>query len=115
MAYQMIKYKLNINGTIPSFINTDSDHGLYPNKIEGAFGPCDYWLLGIAKDRATLPNGQAELISTKADLKTYLDSYTGDWKYQNPPHLDPGIPSDIHFDQQAEADKLWAVLEALNS
>jgi hypothetical protein len=116
MAHQMMKYKLNADGTIPSFLNTSNNGvgGQWPNPIAGQSGPQDMWLVGIANDGANLPSGQAEVIASKADLKTYLDSYTSSWIQPDP--AQPGnIDATIPFDQQAAADWAWARLETLNS
>jgi len=116
MANQMIKYKLNADGTVPSFLNISNESvgGQWPNAIAGQSGPQDMWLIGIANDGATLPSGQAEVINSKADLVTYLNSYTSTWKQPDPSQ--PGnLDSQIPFDQQASADWAWARLDALNS
>ena len=111
----MMKYKLNADGTIPSFLNTSNDGvgGQWPNPIAGQSGPQDMWLVGISNDVA-LPSGQAEAIASKADLKTYLDSYTSTWTQPDP--TQPGnFEAKVPFDQQAAADWAWARLETLNS
>lgn len=116
MAYQMMKYKLNADGTVPSFLygGNDGVGGQWPNAIAGQSGPQDMWLVGIANDGASLPAGQAEVIASKADLKTYLDSYTSSWTEPDPNQ--PGnLEATIPFDQQAAADWAWAKLDALNA
>ena len=114
MAYQIIKYKLNVDGTVPSFIPKGVSHGLWLNPIEDSFGPCDNWLVGITDGKQALPNGQAELISTKIELKNYLDTFTSNWHYQAKPPLDPIEQGDA-FNQEAESNSLWSELESLNS
>ena len=116
MAKQMMKYKLNSNGTIPSFLYLGNDGvgGQWPNAANAGPCPQDMWLVGIANDGAILPSGQAEVIASKADLKTYLDSYASSWTHPDP--AQPGnIDATIPFDQQAAADWAWARLETLNS
>jgi len=114
MSYQIVKYKLNVDGTVPSFIAQGKPNGLWLNYIEGSFAPCDNWLVGITDGKQALPNGQAELISTKTELKNYLDSFTSDWHYRAEPPLDP-IEQGEPFDQEAESNWLWSELESLNS
>ena len=113
MAYKAVKYKLNSNGTIPSFLypGNDGSNGNWPNQIEGVPGPQDMWLLGIADNGATIPAGQAEEIASKADLVTYLNTYTSTWKQPDP--SDPNIQTD--FDQDANATYFWNKLDALNA
>jgi len=115
MAKQMMRYKLNSNGTIPSFLYLGNDGvgGQWPNTANAGTSPQDMWLVGIS-DGSTLPADQAEVINSKADLVTYLNSYTSTWKQPDlsqPGNLDAQIP----FDQQAAADWAWARLDALNS
>ena len=115
MAYKTVKYKLNSNGTIPSFLygGNDGSNGNWPNQIAGVAGPQDMWLVGIADNGATIPAGQAEEIASKADLVTYLNTYTTDWKQPDP--ANPGIENEIAFDQDAAATGFWNKLDALNA
>jgi hypothetical protein len=115
MAYKAVKYKLNSNGTIPSFLykGNDGSNGNWPNKIAGVPGPQDMWLVGIADNGATIPAGQAEEIASQADLVTYLNTYTSDWKQPDPNNLDL-INSQVPFDQSAHATAFWTKLNALN-
>jgi hypothetical protein len=115
MAYKTVKYKLNSDGTIPSFLypGNDGSNGNWPNQIAGVAGPQDMWLVGIADNGATIPAGQAEEIASKADLVTYLNTYTTDWKQPDP--ANPGIENEIAFDQDAAATGFWNKLDALNA
>ena len=115
MANQMIKYKLNADGTVPSFLNISNESvgGQWPNAIAGQSGPQDMWLVGIS-DGSTLPTDQAEVINSKEDLVTYLNSYTLTWKKPNPSQLE-NLDAQIPFNQQEAADFAWNKLEALNS
>lgn len=115
MAYKAVKYKLNSDGTIPSFLygGNDGSNGNWPNKIDGQTGPQDSWLLGIADDGASFPADQAEEITSKANLVTYLNTYTSDWKQPDP--ANPGMENEIPFDQDANATIFWNKLDALNS
>jgi len=115
MAKQMMKYKLNSNGTIPSFLYLGNDGvgGQWSNTIDAGTSPQDMWLVGIS-DGSTLPTDQAEVINSKEDLVTYLNSYTSTWKQPNPSQIG-NLDNQIPFDQQAAADWAWARLDALNS
>lgn len=115
MAYKAVKYKLNSDGTIPSFLygGNDGSNGNWPNQIAGVPGPQDMWLLGIADDGASLPLGQAEEIASKTDLVTYLNTYTSTWTELDP--ANPGIDNEIPFDQDVAATGFWNKLDALNA
>ena len=96
MANKIIKYTLEANGTIPGYI---SDGGYYPKANENA-SPQDWDLIGATNDGAS-ETGIGEL-ANKAAIKSYLDSYTGDWTDRN----DAG--EEVAFDQDAAATQLWA-------
>ena len=96
MANKIIKYNLTGGGTIPTYID---DGGYYP-KANGGASPQDWDLIG-----ATI-NGSSETalgeLANKAAVKSYLDSYTSDWKDRD------GDGNEIDFDQDAAATGLWA-------
>ena len=96
MANKIIKYTLEANGTIPTYID---DGGYYPKANENA-SPQDWDLIG-ATDNGSSETGLGEL-ANKAAVKSYLDSYTGDWTERN----DAG--EEVAFDQDAAATVLWA-------
>ena len=99
MANKIIKYNLESNGTIPTYID---DGGYYPKANENA-SPQDWDLIG-----ATV-GGSAETalgeLANEAAVKTYLDSYTGEWTDQDP---DDRLDGTIPFDQDAAATGIWA-------
>ena len=96
MANKIIKYTLEANGTIPGYI---SDGGYYP-KANSNSSPQDWDLIGETTDGSD-ETGLGEL-ANKAAIKSYLDSYTGDWTERN----DAG--EEVAFDQDAAATALWA-------
>ena len=98
MANKIIKYNLEANGTIPTYID---DGGYYPKANENA-SPQDWDLIGATNDGAS-ETGLGEL-ANKAAVKSYLDSYTGDWTEPDPDN--PG--ENKAFDQDAAATMLWA-------
>ena len=95
MANKIIKYNLESNGTIPTYID---DGGYYP-KANSNDSPQDWDLIG-----ATV-NGSSETalgeLANKAAVKSYLDTYTGDWKDRN----DAG--EEIDFSQDDAATHIW--------
>ena len=96
MANKIIKYNLTSGGEIPSYI---ADGGYYP-KANGNASPQDWDMIGATTDGSS-ETGLGEL-ADKAAIKTYLDSYTSDWK-----HTD-GDGNEVDFDQDAAATMLWA-------
>ena len=96
MANKIIKYNLEANGTIPTYI---ADGGYYP-KANGNASPQDYDMIGATVDGSS-ETGLGEL-ADKAAIKTYLDSYTSDWKDRD------ADDNEIDFDQDAAATALWA-------
>ena len=96
MANKIIKYNLESNGTIPLYID---DGGYFPKANDNA-SPRDWDLIG-----ATV-NGSSETalgeLANKAAVKSYLDSYTSDWKDRN------AAGEEIDFSQADAATRLWA-------
>ena len=96
MANKIIKYNLTSGGTIPTYIE---DGGYYPKANSNA-SPQDWDMIGATQ------NGSSEIglgeLANKAAIKSYLDTYTSDWKETN----DAG--EEVDFDQDAAATALWA-------
>ena len=98
MANKIIKYNLTGGGTIPTYI---ADGGYYP-KANGGASPQDWDMIGATIDGSS-ETGLGEL-ANKAAVKSYLDTYTSDWKDR-----DPSDPSkEVDFDQDAAATIIWA-------
>ena len=95
MANKIIKFTLEANGTIPTYMNSG---GFYP-KANSNNSPQDWDMIGATKDGAS-ETGLGEL-ANKAAIKSYLDSYTGDWTERN----DAG--EEVAFDQDAAATHIW--------
>ena len=96
MANKIIKYNLTSGGEIPSYI---ADGGYYPKANSNA-SPQDWDMIGATVDDSS-ETGLGEL-ADKAAIKTYLDSYTSDWKDEDVEG------NEIDFDQDAAATALWA-------
>ena len=96
MANKIIKYNLTEGGRVPDYID---DGGYFPKANSNA-SPQDWDLIGATNDGAS-ETGLGEL-ANKAAIKSYLDSYTGDWTERN----DAG--EEVAFDQDAAATALWA-------
>ena len=95
MANKIIKYNLESNGTIPTYIE---DGGYYPKANSNA-SPQDWDMIGATTDGSS-ETGLGEL-ANKAAVKSYLDSYTGDWTERN------AAGEDVAFDQDAAATHIW--------
>jgi len=91
MANKIVKYKLEDNGTIPTWID---DGGYYPDTSEV--------MIGATVDGSD-ETGLGELAS-EADVKTYLDTYTSSWTEQDPNDLNATIP----FNQTTAATNIWS-------
>ena len=96
MANKIIKYNLTAGGTIPDYID---DGGYYP-KANGGSSPQDWDLIGATIDGSDETGLGA--LANKAAVKSYLDTYTGDWTQ------DDGSGGQEDFDQDAAATRLWA-------
>ena len=96
MANKIIKYNLTAGGTIPTFI---ADGGYYPKANSNA-SPQDWDLIGATVDGSS-ETGLGEL-ANKAAIKTYLDTYTSDWKEED------ADGNETDFDQDAAATGIWA-------
>ena len=96
MANKIIKYNLNGVGQIPAYI---ADGGYYPKANSNA-SPQDWDLIGATVDGSS-ETGLGEL-ANKAAIKSYLDTYTSDWKEKD----EDGNETD--FDQDAAATVIWA-------
>ena len=112
MPYQMMKYRLTAEGTIPDFLYLGQDGvgGVYGVNDDQPW-PRNLVQIGIANPDAT---GDFEVIPTKADLQTYLTAISGDWT-----QLDPSDPTDpnkrVPFDPVAATNWAWGRLDALNA
>ena len=96
MANKIIKYNLTAGGTIPDYIE---DGGYYPKANSNA-SPQDWDLIGATVDGSS-ETGLGEL-ANEAAVKSYLDTYTSDWKDRN----DAG--EEIDFNQTTAAAGIWA-------
>ena len=96
MANKIIKYNLTEAGTVPTYIE---DGGYYPKANSNA-SPQDWDLIGATvegSDETAL--GELE---SKAAVKSYLDSYTGD-RTQN-----DGRDGQEAFNQADAATHIWS-------
>ena len=95
MANKIIKYNLTAGGTIPTYID---DGGYYP-KANSNNSPQDWDLIGATTDGSS-ETGLGEL-ANKAAVKSYLDTYTGDWTELN------DAREEVAFSQDNAATHIW--------
>ena len=113
MAHQVMKYRLNQNGTVPEFLCLDANGvgGVYVVADPATPSPRDMVMVGISCDNAT---GDFEVVATQSDLQTYLAAVGADWTQP-----DPSNPNDVNatvpFDPAAAASWVWGRLDALNA
>ena len=93
MENKIVQYKLESNGTIPTWID---DGGYYPDTSEV--------MIGATVDGSS-EVGLGELAS-EADVKTYLDTYTSTWTDDDPSSEDPNAT--VPFDQATAATNIWS-------
>ena len=112
MAYKVVKYRLESDGTIPTWLKfgvPQNTGGMYPVADAGTASPQDWIMIGIADDAADISGAIAE-ISSKSDLQTYLtnSANANGWKDQD------SDGNDVTFDASAHATKVWNDLDTLN-
>ena len=113
MAHHCIKYRLTAEGTVPTFLclHPEGVGGVYVVGDPSTPSPRDMVMIGLSENDDV---GDAEIVSTKADLLTYLTSVGADWTQPDP--TQPGDPqATIPFDPSAAADWAWGRLDALNA
>ena len=93
-----LEYTLYPDGTVPEYI---ADGGYY-GKSNGGTAPQDFDFIGATVD-GSKQLGLGELTS-EADVKTYLDTYTSTWKIRNEDNPGPTVG----FDQAASAAFIWS-------
>jgi len=93
MANKIVKYRLEDNGTIPTWID---DGGYFPDTSEV--------MIGATVDGSD-ETGLGE-IASEADVKTYLDTYTSSWTERDESSDDPDAT--VPFNQTTAATYIWS-------
>ena len=112
MAYKVVKYRLEADGTIPTWLKfgvPQSTGGMYTVADPDTASPQDWIMIGIADDGADISGAIAE-ISSKSDLQTYLtnSANANGWKDQD------SDGNDVTFNAASHATKVWNDLDTLN-
>ena len=113
MAHKVVKYRLEADGTIPTWLKfgvTQLTGGMYPVADRGTASPRDWIMIGISDDGADI-SGAVEEVTSKENLQTYLTAQAsaGGWK-----DLD-AEGNEVTFDAAAHAQRVWDDLDALNA
>ena len=112
MAHHCIKYRLNADGTVPSFLclHPEGVGGVYVVGDPSTPSPRDMIMVGLSEDDNT---GDAEVIASQAALQAYLTSVGSGWTQPDP--ANPGDPeATIPFDPAAAAAWVWGRKTALD-
>ncbi len=110
--HDCIKYRLNPNGTVPSFLC------LHPEGVGGAFGVAssgttqhdDTVFVGLANPGAT---GNFEIVPTQQALQNYLAAIGVNWT--EPVNLNNAAGPTKPFDPVAAAQWVWDRKTALDA
>tara|TARA_R110002020_G_scaffold198368_1_gene399579 strand:+ start:1705 stop:2046 length:342 start_codon:yes stop_codon:yes gene_type:complete len=112
MAHKVVKYRLEADGTIPTWLKfgvSQQTGGMYPVFDSNTASPRDYVMIGIADDGADISNAVEE-ITSKDDLTTYLTTLSdgNGWKQIN------NDDEEEDFVPATAATALWNDLDTLN-
>lgn len=112
MAKQVIKYRLNADGTIPSFLYTGNDGigGVYAVNTNTHESPRELLMIGISNNNAT---GDFEVVSSKQALEEYLTLVGSEWTNRDYTSDDPSAT--VPFDPVSAAARVWDALDILNA
>lgn len=115
MAHRVVKYRLESDGTIPTYLKfgvTQSTGGMYLVRDDTP-SPRDHVMIGISDDGADI-SGAIEEITSKADLQSYLNTQATANNWVDPTPTSENPDATKAFDASAHAQKVWDDLDALN-
>ena len=117
MAHKVVKYRLESDGTIPTWLKfgvSQQTGGMYPVADSDTASPRDWIMIGISDDGADI-SGAVEEVTSQSDLQTYLaaQASANNWTDPAPTEEDPDATT--AFDAAAHAKCVWDNLTALNS
>ena len=118
MAYKVVKYRLNSDGTIPTWLKfgvSQGTGGMYPVADNTFPSPRDYIMIGIADDGEAIPtDAKVGEIASKDDLTTYLTSVSVVDGVQTWKQFDSD-DKEVDFVPSDAATTIWNDLTTLNS
>jgi hypothetical protein len=115
MAHKVVKYRLEADGTIPTWLTfgvPQSTGGMYAVADPSTPSPQDWVMIGISDDGADISGSIGE-ITSKADLQTYLAAEATANGWEDPDPNDPDAT--VAFDAAAHAQRVWDDLDSLNA
>ena len=115
MAHKVVKYRLEADGTIPTWLKfgvSQGTGGMYPVADSSKSSPQDWIMIGISDNDVAIPtDSKVGEIASKDDLTTYLTSISdgNGWKQI------ASDGSEEDFVPATAATKIWNDLTTLNS
>jgi len=114
MPHKVVKYRLEADGTIPTWLKfgvPQGTGGMYAVADSGTASPRDWIMVGISDNGADISGAVGE-IASQSDLQTYLSTQAS---ANNWTDRDPSDPEKtVAFDAAAHATKVWNDLNTLN-
>jgi hypothetical protein len=115
MAHKVVKYRLEADGTIPTWLTfgvPQLTSGMYIVADPNTAPPQDWMMIGISAGGADTSDA-ITVFASKADLQTYLLTQATANSWTDPDPNDPDAT--VAFDAAAHAQRVWDDLEALNA
>ena len=112
MPYKVVRYRLEANGTIPTWLKfgvPQGTGGMYAVVDSSTASPRDNIMIGIADDGADISDA-VEHITSQSNLQTYLSTQASanNWTDRDANN------NDVSFDAAAHAARVWNDLTTLN-
>ena len=117
MAHKVVKYRLESNGTIPTWLKfgvSQLTGGMYAVADSGAASPQDWIMIGISDDGADI-SGAVEEVTSKDNLQTYLAAQASANNWTDPAPTEEDPEATTAFDVSAFAQRFLNYLDALNA
>lgn len=113
MAHHCIKYRLNADGTIPSFLclHPEGVGGVYVVADPSTPSPRDMVMVGLSESDDT---GDAEVVTTQQALQDYLTQVSSNWTEPDPANLNDPTAT-VPFDPVKAAAWVWERKNALDA
>ena len=115
MAHNVVKYRLEADGTIPTWLTFGVPQltgGMYAVADPNTASPQDWMMIGISADGADTSDA-ITVFASKSDLQTYLAAEATANSWTDPDPNDPDAT--VAFDAAAHAQRVWDDLDALNA
>ena len=112
MPYKVVRYRLEANGTIPTWLKfgvPQGTGGMYAVVDPSTASPRDNIMIGIADDGADISDA-VEHITSQSNLQTYLSTQASANNWTDRDAND----NDVSFDAAAYAARVWNDLNTLN-